>query len=175
MRVLRVIGAAALLLLLLVLFVLGRLGAADPAVSLRSALTAAGFESASVDILAAEGGASTVVIEFDPMSQSAAAVELLSRRAAELAWTRGEIESSTVSVRPVGGPVLDVGAAELARAGTPPAVRQRYAEVSGRAGRVVALAVVAVLLTLVLVVCASVAAVLVGRRRRAPGFVGGSR
>lgn len=166
MRILRRVAAISALSLVGVLVVLGKLGAADPGVALRRTLQQAGYQHASVDLARADAGAAHVVIGYDPQGQSPAAIDVLSRRAAELAWTRGRIEIVAVSVRPRDGAVLERSAEQLRSAGAPPARRQRYAEVDARAGRVVALAVLAVLLTGVLVVCASVAAVSVARRPR---------
>lgn len=166
MRKLVKAGLLVTLALLGLLVALGRMGAADPAVALRRTLQRAGYERVTVDSARAPADASQLVIRYDPRGQPQAAVELLSRRAAEIAWTRGRIQTATVSVRPRGGAALERTSAQLATLGSPPARRQGHAEISSRAGRVVALAAVTVLLTGLLVVMASLAAVLVFRRRR---------
>ena len=163
MRILR--RAAAILLLAVVglLFALSRLGSADPVVALRRTLHGAGYERVSVAIDRAPRGLVALVIDYDPAGQPPAAVERLTRRAVELAWTRGGLAISSVSVRPRGGPVTEFSAQQLAAFGSPPSSRERYADVRRRAGRVTALALLAVVLTGALVIVASAAAVAVAR------------
>lgn len=169
MRIIRIVAGVAAVFLVAVLLLLSRLGSADPAVALRGALEDASYEGVTVDVReAAGGGASAVVIGYDPLGQPANAVEVLSLRAAELAWTRAEIEIATVTVRPRGGPAFERDADQLRAAGVPPQRRERFTQTNQRGGRVVALAVAALLLTGALVVCASLTAVLMARRRRHP-------
>lgn len=169
MRRLRRVAAVGVLALIGLLVVLGRTAASDPAVELTRALRKAGYADASVVVLRAEGDGGHVVIEYDPQGQPAAAVAELSQRAADLAWTSGGISIATVSVRPAGGPVLDLPASALVAAGSPPADRQGYSEIHNRARWVVIGAGVAVLLTVLLVLCATAAAVVVARRRTRRG------
>lgn len=154
------------MLLAAVLFALSRLAAADPTVELGRILEDAGYQRVSITTAAAPAGQARLRIRYDPARQAPAAVEVLSLRAAELAWTRGRIAAASVSVEPRGGAAIDRSAAELATVGAPPLDRQSHASIDRRAGRVVALAAVAVLLTAVLVVLASGAAFRVARRRR---------
>jgi hypothetical protein len=154
--------------LAVLLFALGRLAGADPTIKLSRTLRSAGYERVSVVVLRGAGEDGRLVIDFDPQGQPAAAVDVLSRRAAETAWRTGEIRLASVSVRPRGGPPLELTAADLAGTGTPSGARQGYRQINSRARWVVVLAACAALLAFVLVLCASVAALSIARRRRVP-------
>lgn len=165
MRIIRLVAGLSAVLLVAVLLTLGRLGSNDPVVALRGALEDSSYEGVTVDVRRAAGGASELVVGYDPLGQPAAAVDVLSGRAAELAWTRGEIEISSVTVQPRGGPTLARSADQLRAAGAPPQRRERFTQTNQRGGRVVVLAVVALLLAGVLAACASLTAVLMAKRR----------
>ncbi|MEO6714864.1 MAG: hypothetical protein ABIM89_15760 [Mycobacteriales bacterium] len=165
MRILRRTAIAVGLVLIALMVVLARLAGADPTVELSRELRDSGYTDASVVVLRGAGDAGDVVIRYDPEGQPAEAVNTLSRRAAETAWTTGRIETGSISVRPRGGQPLDVSAADLPALGTPPEQRQTYRRITSRARIVIALASVAVLLSFALVVLATMAAVSIARRR----------
>lgn len=165
MRKLRRVSLAVGLALIALMFVLGRLAGSDPTVELSRDLRDAGYRDASVVVLDADGDAGHLVIKYDPEGQPPDAVAQLSRRAAERAWTTGEITTGSISVQPRGGPALEFAAGDLPALGTPPAQQQTYRTITSRARIVIGLAALAVLLAFALVILATVAAVSIARRR----------
>ncbi len=173
-RALRAVAIGAIVALVGALFVLSRLGQADPSVQLRRSLEKASYEGVEVTTARAASGSEgdvDVTILFDASGQPPAAVIELAERASAFAWKEARMDISRVTIRPSGGPSVSpsLTAAELRRAyGEPPASRERYGALAGRSRLVVLVALLAVLAMAVLVICAASAAVLVwkaGRRR----------
>lgn len=168
-RPLRWVAVPALVVVVVTLAVLARLAGADPGVRLRDDLEQAGYEGVEVRLSAAEP-ADTALVEVRYRSGLGEQGRQDERDVLlRLVWERYDGRLGAVRPRPDEVPGELVTAAELeSRFGARPADRSDAGYPAGVAsvGLITVLALVAVLATGVLVVCAVLAAILITRRGR---------
>lgn len=161
------VAVPALVVVVVTLAVLARLAGADPGVRLRGDLERAGFEGVEVRLSAAEP-ADAALVEVRYRSGLGERGRQDEREVLlRLVWERYDGRLGSIRPRPDALPGEVVTAAELeSRFGARPADRSdaRYPAGVAAVGVVTALAVVAVLATGILVICAALAAVLITRR-----------
>ena len=175
-RPLRWVAGPALAVLLALLFALSRLAGGDPLVRISEDLSAAGFDVTRVSVARAqpgdgEGDAAHVAVRFDS-GAGGEADRQMGDRIAGIVWKQYDGRLGAVTVAPGrSGPRRLDAPALIELFGDRPAAldEDAYSARDDRAGLVTALAVLAVLVTGVLVLCSSVAAFLVIRGlRRTP-------
>lgn len=166
-RALGAIAATLVLVLAVDLVVLARLASHDPGVRLQHRLSdlAPGADVTVVAAPSTDGAAdATAVLVTVPDALAPAAAGVVLRAV----WQGYDARLGSVGISTAGSTPVVVGAAELrTRFGARPAglSESTYSQISDRARTVAILAVVAVFAMFGLVVCASIAAVAVGRRR----------